>query len=516
MLKTLNSDYNKFLKALETPLVVQQALLESIINNNKSSSFGEEYNFHQIKTISDYQSHVPIQNYEGFATEIKLMQEGENNVLFSEPVVTFEHTGGSSGGSKVIPWNDSAFVALKQSINPWLADLLKHRPNLFSGSSYWAISPIGKTNNPSHDIMFFGDEVSEWLELNLAVPLQVSAIEGMDTWAYWTLRYLIQAEDLRFISVWSPTFILQLLKRLSANSEQIINDVAKGLVAFSLPDWLDPNDPVLKPNPERADEIYHAVLHQNFHSLWPDLELISCWKDASSSYFIHELKQCFPTVEIQGKGLLATEGSISIPLIEYPYPVLSVASAFYEFIDQQNHIHLSHELIKHELYRVVITTYAGLYRYDTGDTVRMCGHAKKTPMLKFEGRIQYSDLCGEKLGESFVQECLDSLETFSMLVPSNNTEPHYSLLLEKDDYSASEACQAAHKIDQLLDQNPQYQYAKKIGQLAPIKAIRTENALSQYIAHAVSQGQLLGDVKPPRLYCSTDWESWGSDNGAFK
>lgn len=513
MLQTLKSDYQQFLKALETPQEVQLKLLMSIIHSNKDSVFGQEHQFHQIDSTESYQQLVPIHSYEDFSPHIKRMQEGENNVLFSEAAVTFETTGGSSGGNKVIPWNSAAFTALRHGINPWLADLLKNRPSLLSGSSYWSISPVGKANSPSHDIMFFGGGVSKWLESTLAVPLQMSAMEDMDAWAYWTLRYLIYAKELRFISVWSPTFILQLIRKLLESFSQVTDDITKGTVSFAIPDWLDPDHLILKANPARAEETLLAVQQKNFCRLWPELELISCWKDGSSSYFIEELTVFFPNVEIQGKGLLATEGIVTAPLLGLPFPVLTIASAFYEFIDRHNNIHLAHQLEEQELYRVVITTHAGLYRYDTGDIARMCGYAEKTPMLQFMGRDQCCDLCGEKLEEGFVQQCLDSLEAFSMLAPSNHAIPHYVLLLEKTDYSVSEANQAAHKIDQLLDQNSQYQYAKNIDQLAPIKAVRAENILSRYIAHAISQGQLLGDIKPPKLYYATDWESWVYDEG---
>ena len=53
-----------------------------------------------------------------------------------------------------------------------------------------------------------------------------------------------------------------------------------------------------------------------------------------SARFLPELRALFPGVEIQGKGLLATEGVISIPLMGRPAPVPAVTSHFLEFLDE--------------------------------------------------------------------------------------------------------------------------------------------------------------------------------------
>src|SRR5207253_1141539 len=55
--------------------------------------------------------------------------------------------------------------------------------------------------------------------------------------------------------------------------------------------------------------------------LWPALKLLSCWTDGSSGLFVDSLSRRFPGVLLQGKGLLATEAPITIPLIYAPAPV---------------------------------------------------------------------------------------------------------------------------------------------------------------------------------------------------
>ena len=90
-------------------------------------------------------------------------------------------------------------------------------------------------------------------------------------------------------------------------------------------------------------------------------------------------------VEIQPKGLLATEGIISLPLWECPAPALAARSHFFEFaeLDAQSdparrgafprRPRLAHEVELGGRYRVALTTAGGLYRYLLGDEVQVVG-----------------------------------------------------------------------------------------------------------------------------------------------
>src|SRR5260370_15408804 len=68
-------------------------------------------------------------------------------------------------------------------------------------------------------------------------------------------------------------------------------------------------------------------------TFWPLLDTISCWTSASAAPFARRLQSLFPGVQIPGKGLLATEGVITIPLSDHSYPALAAESGYYEFID---------------------------------------------------------------------------------------------------------------------------------------------------------------------------------------
>jgi hypothetical protein len=119
----------------------------------------------------------------------------------------------------------------------------------------------------------------------------------------------------------------------------------------------------------------------------------------------------FPGVLIQGKGLLATEGVVSVPLVEHGSCVAAATSHFFEFMEHLGSPpRLLHELEENHEYAVLLTTGGGLYRYRLGDRVRVVGFASNTPLLEFLGKEDgISDLCGEKLSPAFVGSILAEL-----------------------------------------------------------------------------------------------------------
>ncbi len=81
----------------------------------------------------------------------------------------------------------------------------------------------------------------------------------------------------------------------------------------------------------------NKILHDPItKDIWPYLTLISCWTSAYAKTYVSDIMQYFPGVDIQGKGLLATEGIISFPLVGKNGYVLSAQSHFFEFIEYKN------------------------------------------------------------------------------------------------------------------------------------------------------------------------------------
>ena len=90
----------------------------------------------------------------------------------------------------------------------------------------------------------------------------------------------------------------------------------------------------LRPLPRRAAEL-RRLAPDALTRIWPRLGLISCWGDAHAALHLDELRRSFPGVEIQPKGLLATEAFVTIPFDDRT--PLAIRSHFFEFLPEGRH-----------------------------------------------------------------------------------------------------------------------------------------------------------------------------------
>lgn len=458
---------------LDDPAAVQREVLARLLEDNADSAWGREWGLGRLRGPADYAAAVPVSTWEAFDPYVRRIAAGEPRVLTCEPVIAFEETGGSGSGAKLVPYTASALLGFQRGLRPWLDDLLQAFPGMEAGRFYWSISPAGRPPRRSAggipvglpgDAAYFGADLAPLIVASLAVPPEVGAIADMDAWRQATLDHLLACRELTLISVWSPSFLSELLRHA-----------------------------------ERDD----------FSSIWPALRVISCWDQASAAIPAAALRRQFPGVAVQGKGLLATEGLVTLPLTGLEWPVLATASGYWEFQEAGGRVRGAHEVEPDGEYALLMSTASGLYRYAIGDRVRVRGFAGRTPMLEFLGRSAGSDLCGEKLDDAFVGRALQPLGlAFAMLCPlpaSDDIAPCYVLLCDAMEVDASLAPHLAAQVDASLGTNPQYAYARRLGQLGPVQARRVARPLPRWIQRGVARGQRLGDIKLPALGPPPDW-----------
>ena len=269
----------------------------------------------------------------------------------------------------------------------------------------------------------------------------------------------------------------------------------------------------------------------DYFVIWEKLSLVSCWADSDSYEIFIKLKEKLNpnkkniNLKFQGKGLMSTECIVSFPLENVKNgSVAAYNSFFYEFI-QVSYDKLGNrspklldELELGERYCVVVTTNAGLYRYNTNDIVEVTGFYYKIPIVKFVGRINnFSDMVGEKLKNSFVEkQVLTTLEEnnikgeFLLFAPVKNEteEIFYTLFLEiKKDGRKFNWKQIENEINSSLCKAFHYEYAYKLGQLTKVRVFLIEkDGLKTYTAEK-SKNQKIGDIKYRLLDKNFGWEN---------
>ncbi len=144
-------------------------------------------------------------------------------------------------------------------------------------------------------------------------------------------------ENLRLISVWHPSVLSILADLIERRFTELIRDLRLGAISTSaVPEPASRSlfARHLRPCPGRADYLESIDIRAHgFAGIWPNLKVLSCWADGWSAHSLPALAERFPQAAIQPKGLLATEGVVSIPIGRAGHRAAAVTSHFLEFTD---------------------------------------------------------------------------------------------------------------------------------------------------------------------------------------
>lgn len=97
------SVYKSTMKWANNPVESQQNVFVDLIRQAKNTQFGIDHNFDKIKTFQDFSKEVPIRDYEELKSYIDRVVNGEPNILWKGKPLYFAKTSGTTSGAKYIP-----------------------------------------------------------------------------------------------------------------------------------------------------------------------------------------------------------------------------------------------------------------------------------------------------------------------------------------------------------------------------------------------------------------------------
>lgn len=504
-------EYRRFKRDAYKLESTQRSRLHYYLRHNAGTAFGLQHKFANISSWEEFSEQVPIRNYDDFEPWISRIAAGERQVLTQDPVRLFEPSSGSSGAAKLIPYTQSLQREIRQSVAVWSANNFLSQPELLTGQSYWSLTPQMEAMETTEsgipigfdeDSAYLGGITQYLINRTLATTSALRLVSDMDVFWHVTLLMLLQCRDLRFISVWHPSYFGLLIERMRTSWPRLLQDLESG---YSL----DTPALQIRRNPARTRELQSTGC-DNLHLIWPKLRTISCWTDGHAATYIPQLRSLLPLATVQAKGLVATEGFVTIPF--GTLRPLAIRSHVFEFQDKDDKVHAPWQIEKGEQYSVVITTGGGLYRYRLGDRIQVDGFFGEVPCLSFIGKEdQVSDFYGEKLNENFVAS------VFSSVFAKNKLNPHFALLAVEETLTTPAYVlyleiggdipdSLALQVDQALRANPHYDLCIRLGQLGNARVSRVENdAFNLYSRRLAKMGMRLGDIKPTPLSCHSGW-----------
>ena len=95
--------YSRTQKWARNPVAAQHEVFRDLIRKAKSTRFGIDHHFDRIKTHADFVANVPIRDYEALKPYVEEVVNGHDNILWPGKPLYFAKTSGTTSGAKYIP-----------------------------------------------------------------------------------------------------------------------------------------------------------------------------------------------------------------------------------------------------------------------------------------------------------------------------------------------------------------------------------------------------------------------------
>ena len=467
-----------------------EELLFKILKTNKNCEYGQKYDFENIKTIEEYRKKVPITqfaDYEEYVT--RMIENNEDNIVTSLPLVGYAQSSGSVGKRKFVPLTQPEVnIYTKYTVTRMLAladkyhkkkngKHLKPGRGIFTCPAFDQFLPNGLPCSNVADVA--ARQLGFVYPYILTVPFKkLFNSEEADS-KYMNFRLGLEDPNLLYMfGIFFMNFT-DLLKYLENNWDTIVNDIETGTIsdlACASEKTKERLDKILKPNPKRAAEL-RKEFNKGFNStimkrIWPNLSVMCGIGTASFVPFTKIARGYTKGIPYDFSIYGASEGLYAaVDETEGKKMLLLVDSCYYEFIpvddDDSNDNEIVFSLDELEVgkeYEIVITNQSGLYRYKCGDVIKVVGYKNECPYVMFSYRKgQLLNLTGEKTTEEHMAEVVNKVKkksgcnitNWSVYTNYDSYPYNYVLLLEnKDKKDLKEYSKYAN--DQLKKINPRF------------------------------------------------------------
>jgi hypothetical protein len=425
--------------------------------------------------VADFAKHVPIRDYEGLKPYVDKVVKGESNVLWKGKPLYFAKTSGTTSGAKYIPLTKESMPyhieAARNAILHYIyetgnADFVDGKMIFLQGSPILEEKNGVKLGRLSGIVAHF---VPKYLQKNRMPSWETNCIEDWETKVNAIVEETFN-EDMRVISG-IPSWVQMYFEKLQQKGEKPVGEIFKNFNLF----------------------IYGGVNYEPYRAKFENLigrkvDSIELFP-ASEGFFAYQDSQ-------KEKGML----------------LLLNAGIFYEFIKSEAFFTENpkrHTIGEVELgvnYVLIISTNAGLWGYNIGDTVQFT--SIKPYRVIVSGRIKhYISAFGEhvigKEVESALQEAMLGttirVNEFTVAPQINPTAglPYHEWFIEFEN-EPQDSVLFAEAIDNAMRKQNVYYDDLIVGNVLR-KVVVTKVIKNGFQDYMKSIGKLGGQNKIPRL-----------------
>ena len=470
-----NYIHNKNQKWIKDPHAAQQKTFDYLIRKAKTTEFGRDHGFDKIRNYEEFQASVPVRDYEGIRPYVEKMLAGNPSVLWPGKPLYYAKTSGTTSGAKFIPLTKESMpthiVAARDALLNYIhetgnTDFVSGKQIFLQGSPVLNKKQGNVIGRLSGIVAHY---VPKYFQKSRMPSWDTNCIEDWETKVDAIVKETL-AEDMTLIAG-IPSWVQMYFEKLIEHTHQPIGKIFPNFSLF----------------------VYGGVNYEPYRPMFEKLigkkvDSVELFP-ASEGFFAYQDRQ-------KDKGLL----------------LLLNNEIFYEFIKADEFGEENpkrHTLGAVELgvnYVLILSTSAGLWAYNIGDTV--CFVSLNPYRLVVTGRVKHfisafgEHVIGKEVETAMQLACKDSQVQVKEFTVAPQIDPKEGLPFHEWFIEFKKPPQNmqdfARKLDQSMQkQNVYYEDLLK-GSVLRTLVISTvaEGGFQQYMK---SIGKLGGQNKVPRL-----------------
>ncbi|KAG6387376.1 hypothetical protein SASPL_152563 [Salvia splendens] len=454
------------------PDQIQQQVLSEILSRNANVEYLMRHGLNGHTDRDTFKKTLPVISYEDILPDITRISNGDTSpILCSHPISEFLTSSGTSAGErKMMPTIEEELGRRSLLYSLLMPVMSQFVPGLDKGKGMYFLfikceskTPGGLPARPvltsyyksSHFMDRPYDPYTNYTSPNEAI-LCPDSYQSM--YSQMLCGLCQHNEVLRVGAVFASGFI-RAIRFLEKHWSLLCHDIRTGTLNSLITDQgvRDAVMRILKPDPKLAEFVESECKKGSWQGiitrLWPNTKYVDVIVTGTMSQYI-------PTLDYYSNGLplvctmyASSECYFGVNLNPLCKPsdvsyTLIPTMAYFEFLPVHRNDTLSnsiaipvslnekeqHELVdlahvKHgQEYELVVTTYAGLYRYRVGDVLRVAGFKNKAPQFNF--------ICRKNVVLSIDSDKTDEVELQAAVLSAvGHLEPFGASLTEYTSYA---------------------------------------------------------------------------------
>nr|KYP44310.1 Indole-3-acetic acid-amido synthetase GH3.6 [Cajanus cajan] len=532
---------------------IQEKVLSEILSRSAHAEYLQRHDLDGCTDRSTFKKRIPVVTYEDLKPDIDRIANGDTSpILCCKPISEFLTSSGTSGGErKLMPSIEEElerrsllYSLLMPVMDQFVPGLDKGKGMYFLFTKSEAKTPGGLLARPVLTSYYKSPHFKHRKHdpyANYTSPNEtILCHDSFQSMYSQLLCGLCQSEQvLRVGAVFASGFI-RALKFLEHHFLSLCNDIRNGTLDNRITDPFvrEAVMRILKPNPTLADFVEGECVKGSWMGmitrLWPNTKYVDVIVTGTMSQYIPVLDYYSNGLPIVCTMYASSECYFGLNLnplcdpSEVSYTLIPTM-AYFEFlplheidghstnsishVEQERLVDLADVKLGQE-YELVVTTYAGLYRYCVGDILRVAGFKNKAPQFNFVCRKNVvlsidSDKTDEvelqnavKTGSHHLARFGASLTEYTSCTDTSTIPGHYVLYWEITTNSqtplpSSVFADCCFSIEESL--NSVYRQGRVSDSIGPLEIKLVENGtFDKLMDFALTHGASINQYKTPR------------------